>query len=294
MVGTVERDRIELSATFAEPISKHHVREGDTVAAGTLLTEQASPRLDAQQRRAQAERDRSAARLAELIRGPRQEQIREAIARLDRMQAGRTETELQYKRLVDLKGRDFASQAQLDDARARLDSARASLAEARATLDALTAGTTREEIEQARAALQAADAQVEEIGENRARLNHAAPSAAQVESLPYEEGEIPAVGTPVAVLLRAGAPYARVYVPEPLRASVTPGAVLDVHVDGVERSFEARVRYVSAEASFTPYFALTRYDRSRLSFVAEADLSAGAALPAGLPLEATLRSAAGD
>lgn len=289
MVGTVERDRIELAATFAEPILRHHVREGDLVGAGATLCEQTSPRLDAQQRRAEAERDRSAARLAELIRGPRQEEIREAMARLDRNEAARTEAALQHKRLLDLRTREFASQSLLDEARARLDSATAALGEARAVLDALLAGTTREEIDQAREALRAAEAAVEEIAENRARLVHRAPADAQVESLPYEEGETPPVGAPVVVLLRTGAPYARIYVPEAERARIVAGTTLDVRVDGVESPLEGRVRFVSADASFTPYFALTRYDRSRLSYVAEADLPDGTTLPAGVPVEATVR-----
>jgi HlyD family secretion protein len=44
------------------------------------------------------------------------------------------------------------------------------------------------------------------------------------------------------------------------------------------------VRWVSADASFTPYFALTEHDRSRLSYLAELDLPQAADLPSGVPL----------
>ena len=51
-----------------------------------------------------------------------------------------------------------------------------------------------------------------------------------------------------------------------------------------------RVRTVSQEAAFTPYYALTERDRSRLTYVAKIDLEgeAARALPTGLPLEVEL------
>jgi len=45
------------------------------------------------------------------------------------------------------------------------------------------------------------------------------------------------------------------------------------------------VRWVSTDASYTPYFALTEHDRSRLSYLAEIDLPDASSLPSGLPLE---------
>ena len=68
-------------------------------------------------------------------------------------------------------------------------------------------------------------------------------------------------------------------------ARVVPGEVLKVRIDGVEHAFDGRVRWVSADSSFTPYFALTEHDRSRLSYLAEVDLEGVEDLPSGLPLE---------
>ena len=120
------------------------------------------------------------------------------------------------------------------------------------------------------------------------RLSVRAPTDARVDALPYELGERPAAGAVVAVLLANDAPYARVYVPEPVRASVVPGTPAVVRIDGVEEPLAARVRSVSQEAAFTPYFALNQRDRGRLVFVAKLDFEGDAAreLPSGLPLEA--------
>jgi HlyD family secretion protein len=97
----------------------------------------------------------------------------------------------------------------------------------------------------------------------------------------------------VAVLLADGAPYARVYVPEPERSRVVPGARAQVYVDGVAGALPARVRTVSQDAAFTPYYALTERDRGRLAYVAKIDLEGetALALPTGLPLEVELAPA---
>jgi HlyD family secretion protein len=74
-----------------------------------------------------------------------------------------------------------------------------------------------------------------------------------------------------------------------MRVFVSAGLSALVRVDGISDAFEGRVRTVSSEAVFTPYFALTERDRGRLAYVAEIDLigETAAALPTGLPVEVT-------
>jgi HlyD family secretion protein len=101
----------------------------------------------------------------------------------------------------------------------------------------------------------------------------------------YQMGERPKIGAIIAVILDNSRTYARVYVPEALRSSVQPGEQLDVRIDGDTRTFTGTVRWVSADASFTPYFALTEHDRSRVSYLAEIDVADASSLPSGVPLE---------
>jgi HlyD family secretion protein len=104
--------------------------------------------------------------------------------------------------------------------------------------------------------------------------------------LPFELGERPAAGAVVAVVLVGETPYARVYVPEQVRAKIAAGSEAQVFVDGIEQPFAARVRRVSSDAVFTPFFALTEYDRTRLSYLAEVVLEGKALeLAAGIPVE---------
>jgi HlyD family secretion protein len=287
-VGTLERDRIELVAESNEPIVEMLVKEGDSLEAGAILLRLAPERLRAQREAAEQRVSLAEARLAEAERGPRPEQIAQARARFAGARDALATAEREARRADELHAAGAASD-ELADQRARaLSLARAERDAARAALDELLAGTRAEQIAQARAQLEEARAAARDAQLREQRLVLRAPRAGVVDALPYELGERPPAGAVVAVMLAEGAPYARVFVPAGLRAQVSPGDPARVHVDGVAGPLAARVRSVSQDAAFTPYYALTEHDRGRLSYVAELDLTdeAARALPSGLPVEA--------
>jgi HlyD family secretion protein len=290
ILGTVERDRLELVAESNEPIVEIKVREGDVVQAGHLLLRQELEAMQARLDQAIAARSVAERRLAELVKGPRAQEITEARAALDSAQSSLTTETSEYRRVQDLVERKLVSQSALDQARARRDSATGAQKQAAARLNLLLEGTRVEELEQAEATLKQAQAALAEVQTSAARYNVTAPRAGRIEALPYKLGERPPTGSPVVVMLAEGVPYARVHVPEERRAQFTPGTAVEVKVDGREQAVQGSVRFVSAEAAFTPYYALTQEDRSRLSYLAEIDLtdSAAAELPVGLPVQVVL------
>lgn len=287
VVGTLERDRIELIAEVQEPIVEILCREGDLVTTGAPLLRLDTSRLDAQVARARSARDQADARLRELLRGPRSERIAEARARLAATETNIISARQNLDRANSLLDDGVGTRERADNEQARFDEAIARRDEARATLDSLLEGTTPEELDQARAILAEAEASLAELEIRAERLEVRAPRPGQIDALPFEIGEQPPAGAVVVVMLAEQAPYARVYVPEPLRAGVRPGSLATIQVDGVARVFSGRVRVISHEATFTPYFALTEYDRSRLSFLAEVDLIEPEAgeLPTGIPVQ---------
>ena len=133
-----------------------------------------------------------------------------------------------------------------------------------------------------------AEAKVSQLEFDLERLKIYASVNGMLDKRLYQLGERPQPGATVAVILDASRTYARIYVPEPLRTSVVPGSKLTVRVDGKNQPMTGTVRWVSADATFTPYFALTEHDRSRLSFLAEIDLPDASDLPSGVPLEVDL------
>lgn len=286
-VGTLERDRIELIAETNEPIAEILVREGDRVEQGAVLVRLSPERLSAQ-REAQVQRAAMAqARLAEVERGPRAEQIAQARARLSGASDSFATARNEVKRAQELHQAGTMSDELLEQRQRTLSLARAERDAAKAALDELLAGTRIEQVEQAKAQLEEAKATVLDAELRENRLEVRAPRAGVVDALPFEVGERPPAGGVVAVMLAEGAPYARVHVPTALRARIEPGSAARVRIEGLEGEQAARVRTISHDPAFTPYYALTRYDRGRLSYVAELDLTDDRArtLPSGLPVE---------
>jgi HlyD family secretion protein len=285
MVGTLERDRIDITVESSEPITNIPVRDGQEVAAGTLVLEQDPARAAARLAQQVALSKQAAARLAELERGPREESIREARAKLEASRVLEVNSLADLERTREVFARGLSSQGRLDRDETNYRTAVAQVKADTEALDRLLHGTTTEELQQATAALEAAQARTQQaqLDLDRTRVN--APVAGVIDKVLFRIGERPAPGTTVAVLLDGSRTFARVYVPEHLRARIMPGKSLDVRIDGVDGEFQGTVRWVSSDASFTPYFALTEHDRSRLSFLAEIDVPDAASLPAGVPLQ---------
>jgi HlyD family secretion protein len=288
--GIMERDRLELVAESHERIVEIPVREGDRVAAGAVLVRQEAgtmqPRLD----QARASLDEAERRLAELRNGPREREIDEARAALAGAESTLQTDERDFRRVQSLVEQKLLADTELDRARATRDAARAARDEAHARLALLLEGTRHEQVQQAEAAVAASRAALAELETSAALYVVKAPRAGLVEALPYKLGERPPTGAPVVVLLADGVPYVRGYVPESLRASYLPGVRVHLRVDGVDGYFTGHVRFVSAEASFTPYYSLTQKDRTRLSYLAEitVDDPKAASLPVGVPVQVTL------
>ncbi len=287
LVGTLERDRIELVAEASERIVEVLVVEGQHVAQGQLLMRLESSLQDTEVEVVTASRERYAQRLAELVRGPRRERIREAQARLQGARDHLAVQESEFDRVAELVERGLTSDSALDRAKNNLERASADVDALTAALDELLEGTTDEEIAQAEAQLAEAEARLQMAEIVASRLDVVAPRDGWIDAFPYKLGERPPARATVIVMLADQAPYARVYVPEPIRAAVTPGLAALVLVDGIADPYEGRVRYVSADAAFTPYYALTQRDRSRLAYLAEITLTGDVALelPVGIPVE---------
>ena len=286
VVGELASDRIEMAADVSEPIIEIAVAEGDVVVAGQILLRQDDARAVARLVAADAVLAQARARLDELIRGPRSEQIAAARAEVE----GATQ-ELDFRnndleRTQNVFTRGLASPDLLDRAKAAQDAAQASLKSQLARLEELLTGTTVEELAQAEQTVKQADAQRSNAQIDVERHTLRAPGSGIVDSRLFEVGERPVPGQPVMIVLASGQPYARVYVPEHLRVSIRPGTKAWIHVDGLNEPVAGRVRWVASESAFTPYFALTERDRGRLSFVAKVDISEERErLPDGVPVE---------
>ena len=284
-VGLLESDRVEIVVESSEPITAINVIEGHSVNTGDVLVVQNNERNLAREAEARASIANLQALLEEQIAGPRIEVIEAARATLQAAQVQLDINQLELDRLLRL-GANVATQERIDFSRAQRDASQANIQQASAKLRELEAGTRFETIEQTRQLLAGANARLDSIAIDKARLISTSPVSAVVDSLPFEVGERPPLGSVVAVLLTGDQPYARVYVPEALRINVRPGTQVKVSVDGIETPFNGIVRRIASEASFTPYYSLTESDRGRLSYLAEITLETQRErLPDGVPVE---------
>jgi HlyD family secretion protein len=290
LLGTLERDRIELIAEAQETIVEVAVREGDAVKAGELVLRLDPSDVETRVAQARANALEAERLYAQYVAGARIEDVNEARARVASAAARSKIESVEFDRTQKVVTQGLSPVSALDRQRALRDSAIADERAARERLAQLVHGTRTEVVEQAGAALDAARAQVTGLELSLDRHAVKSPRAGIVDALPYKLGERPPKGAPVVVLLAGGQPYARVFIPEPRRTAVRAGTPATVRIDGTDRAWKAEIRHVSSEAAFTPYYSLNTRDRSRLAYLAEVVLTEPDAvdLPTGMPVEVTL------
>jgi HlyD family secretion protein len=215
VVGELASDRIELIAEVNEPILEILVAEGEPVTAGQLILRQDDTRASARLREAEAAVGQAQARLDELVRGPRQEQIAQARANLAGANRDIEFRRTEFLRAKDLLKKELASPQTRDRAKAELDAAEANVELRRAQLQELLAGTTVEELAQAEQSLLQAQARRDSATVDVERHRLVAPVNGVFDSRLFEPGERPPAGQPVAVMLGGSQPYARIYVRTP-------------------------------------------------------------------------------
>jgi HlyD family secretion protein len=288
-LGTLERDRVAHTATVNEVIMELSVNQGAFVKKGTVLLRMDDRLQKSRVDKARAEAARARAQLDKLLAGARDEEVAAARANVAGAQAELLETEKVYARDKDLVERGAVSQSQLDLALAKRDAAKASLKSAQEKLRELENGTREEDLRMARSELDSANASLASEEKLLADLTIRASQDGILDNLPWNLGERVTIGSPVAILLAGDSPYARVYIPEPSRVTVKEGDSLKVSVDGIDEVFDGTVRWISSEPAFTPYYGLTRENRSHLMYLAEVQLPPSAAgLPSGIPAQVHL------
>lgn len=288
-LGTLERDRIRLSATTSELVSDVFVTEGQRVTRGQSLLQLDDRALQTQVRQARAELERAEAFLLQLKNGARVEELASSQARVSSAEALLLQRAKNYDRAVALVAKKVLGQADLDRALAERDSAVAALEDSREQLILLQRGTREEELQQAQAQWQIAFSGLALIEKQLSDLTLMATRTGTIDSLPWHLGERVPVGSTLVVLLADGNPFVRAYIPEGKRAAMKIGQKVAVNVDGADASFQGTISRLKNDPAFTPYYALTEEDRARLMYLAEIQLGDDAKhLPSGLPAQVSL------
>jgi multidrug resistance efflux pump len=147
-----------------------------------------------------------------------------------------------------------------------ISAGKARLAQAQAALDALKAGSRKEEIAQMQAMTKAAEASARSVRQNGKERIVYAPQSGVVERIPVSVGDLIGVGTTVVRLSNPADIWLRVYVPEAKLGSVSVNGDALLQVDGISEPVQARVESVAMQGEFTPANLQTPEERGKQVF----------------------------
>lgn len=194
--------QVPVAAPEGALVTRVFVDVGDTVAVGDPLFELDPRPLTAELARALAARDAAQAELDRLQAMPRPEELPPLQAHVQALEAEVADLADQWERLVQARGADAASDAEVRRRRFALDAARARLEEARARLALMAAGAWQPDLEIARARLAQAHAAVSSIQALLDRRTVRAPIAGTVLKRNVEPGQFaPADPRAFAIIL---------------------------------------------------------------------------------------------
>ena len=270
--GYAEGEFVRVAAPFAGQLTTLAVQRGTMVRAGAPLfaLEQESEkagRLEAEERLRG-----SAAHLADLQKGRRPDEVAAVAAQIAQAQAALRLSGAQWQRDEKLFADHFISRERLDQSRAARDRDQARVAELASQLRVAKQGARPDEVNAARADMQAAQAAVAQAQWRLDQKSVKSPVSGLVHDTLYVAGEWVPAGSPVVSLLPPANIKLRFFIPEPLLAKLKIGEGVQVRCDGCPR-FHAKVSYVSTQAEYTPPVIYSNEARAKLMYLAEARLT---------------------
>ena len=289
--GYVEGEPSLLAAASAGYLASLSVAAGDAVQKGqTLFALDGALETQALEQ-AQAQAQGARARAQNLQQPRRTPEIVAAQAQVQSAQAALQLSQLQYKRQQQLAQSGFVSDTVVDAARTAQERDQAALANAQAQLATLQLQVGRQQ--EVHAAQQDATSAQAAMAQARTRLTQKtvqALTAGQVQDTYYRVGEWVQAGAPVVSVLSPDQIKIRFFVPEGIRARYPVGTKVKVSCDACAQVYDATVRFVSAQAEYTPPVIYSRQVRDKLVYMVEAtpDDAARKALMPGQPVDVNL------
>lgn len=270
VTGYVEAIYLRPAPAIGGRITQLLVDRGTQVKAGAPLFVLDAEREQAAVAEAQHRVDALNARLADLGKGRRPQEIAVIRAQLAQARAQQGLSQASERRQTELSARQLVSADVLDTARsaAARDSAR--VAELQHQLAVAELAGRDDALKAAREDVASAESQLAQAQWALAQKSVTAPADARVEDVYFRAGEWVNAGTPVLALLPPANRRLRFFVPQARLAEFAPGREVQARCDGCETAVSAAVHFVAAEAEFAPPVLFDRHQRSRLVYRVEA------------------------
>ena len=268
--GNVDLRQIELPFNDSERIAEVLVDEGATVKAGQVLarldTGRLLPRVAQAEARAAAQREI----LKKLRNGARPEEVAQARAALAAAQAEALNATSQLQRLRSIsdesKGRAISPQ-DLEAATAAARMSEAQAESSRKALELTLAGPRQEEIDQAKAQLDAAEAELALLQRQLADAELVAPTDGVIRNRLMEPGELATPQRPVFAIAITTPKWVRAYLSEAELSRIALGAPARITMDSAPNDpLEGKVGFISSTSEFTPKTVQTEELRTSLVY----------------------------
>lgn len=267
--GTLEARTVNVGSLVGGRVTRTLVDEGVHVAAGQLLVTLETETIDRQLSEQRAAIAAAQAALAKAIAGPRPEEIGKAAAVA-------TNDEVDRRRLARLYHAGIVAKEMLDDATTK---AKTSADDLRI----LQKGTRKEDIDAARAEVEAQQRRLETLMKQREETNVVSTVSGVVQSFGLRVGDIVAPNQTVAEILESSQLWVRVYVPETELGLVAVGQAVRVKIDTFpNETFGGHIAAVSSEGEYTPRNVQTRAQRAEQVFGVKVLVDSNPKLKAGM------------
>src|SRR6516164_9942795 len=241
--GRIEVTRVDIASKLPGRVAQVCVKEGDAVQKGKLIAELDTAELRAQLAGAKAAVQRA---IAAIARAQADIAIRKAEYDL---------AELETQRAAHLEQTSSGTKADLERRRAQSLVAAAQIEGSRSALV------------EAKAAKEAADAQVTQIEAVLDDSELHTPASGRVEYKLVQAGEVVGAGGRLVTILDLSDVYMTIFLPTGESGRVALGSQARIVLDSVPNAvFPATVSFVAAEAQFTPKTVETQNERQKLMY----------------------------
>jgi HlyD family secretion protein len=273
--GTLEARTVNVGSLVGGRVTKTLIDEGMHVTAGQLLVTLETETIDRQISEQRAAIAAAQAALAKAIAGPRPEEISKAMAIsiTDEVERRRQESLYRYGIVAKALAEEAAAKAKTSAEDLRI----------------LQKGTRKEDIDAARADVEAQQRKLETLMKQRAETNVVSTVNGTVQSLGLRVGDIVAPNQTVAEILESSQLWVRVYVPETELGLIALGQPVRVHIDTYpNETFAGHVASVSSQGEYTPRNVQTRAQRAEQVFGVKVLIDPNAKLKAGMAASVAL------
>ena len=277
--GTIEATEADLGFQAAGRIDSILVHEGDLVRPGDRLASLDRREVAARRTAAAAQLSAQQARLAELERGYRPEEIAQVQAALRAAERRFADAERDRTRSRNLFDGGAISQQSLDGAETAYAVAEADRDRLREQARLFQEGPRQEQIAAQRAVVAQASATVEQAEAFLAFAEITAPFAGTISRRLREPGEVVSPGLPVLTLINPGDRWIRIYIREDELGRVSLGQPASIRIDTFpDRTYQGQVSFIASEAEFTPRNVQTAEERVKLVYRVKVRVVADSAL----------------